>query len=113
MVFGAIKISSNTRKLFQQLGFGVVVCDISYNVFSEGVVSANAEALEAGHTKGVSIMTFSVNDSPFAGREGKFVTSRQLRERLYKETLRDVSLRVADGETTDSFKVAGRGASSR
>ena len=54
-------------------------------------------------------MTFSVNDSPFAGREGKFVTSRQLRERLYKETLRDVSLRVADGETTDSFKVAGRG----
>ena len=54
-------------------------------------------------------MTFSVNDSPFAGREGKFVPSRQLRERLYKETLRDVSLRVADGETTDSFKVAGRG----
>ncbi len=54
-------------------------------------------------------MTFSVNDSPFAGREGKFVTSRQLRERLYKETLKDVSLRVADGETTDTFKVAGRG----
>ncbi|MBR3423614.1 MAG: translational GTPase TypA [Clostridia bacterium] len=54
-------------------------------------------------------MTFSVNDSPFAGREGKFVTSRQLRERLYKETLRDVSLRVSDGDTTDSFKVAGRG----
>ncbi len=54
-------------------------------------------------------MTFSVNDSPFAGREGKFVTSRQLRERLYKETLRDVSLRVSDTENTDSFKVAGRG----
>ena len=54
-------------------------------------------------------MTFSVNDSPFAGREGKFVTSRQLRERLYKELLRDVSLRVSDGETTDCFKVAGRG----
>ena len=54
-------------------------------------------------------MTFSVNDSPFAGREGKFVTSRQLRERLYKELLRDVSLRVSDGDTTDSFKVAGRG----
>ncbi|MGM9653639.1 MAG: translational GTPase TypA [Eubacteriales bacterium] len=54
-------------------------------------------------------MTFSVNDSPFAGREGKFVTSRQIRERLYKETLKDVSLRVRDGETTDSFKVAGRG----
>jgi len=54
-------------------------------------------------------MTFSVNDSPFAGREGKFVTSRQIRERLYKETLKDVSLRVSDGDTTDSFKVAGRG----
>ena len=54
-------------------------------------------------------MTFSVNDSPFAGREGKYVTSRQLRERLYKELLRDVSLRVSDGETTDCFKVAGRG----
>ena len=54
-------------------------------------------------------MTFSVNDSPFAGREGKFVTSRQLRERLYKETMKDVSLRVEDGETTESFKVSGRG----
>ena len=55
-------------------------------------------------------MTFSVNDSPFAGREGKFVTSRQLRERLYRETLRDVSLRVSDVEgSTDSFNVAGRG----
>ncbi len=54
-------------------------------------------------------MTFSVNDSPFAGREGKFVTSRQLRDRLYKELLKDVSLRVEDGDTTDSFKVCGRG----
>ncbi len=54
-------------------------------------------------------MTFSVNDSPFAGKEGKFVTSRQLRDRLYREMLKDVSLRVSDGEHTDSFKVAGRG----
>ena len=54
-------------------------------------------------------MTFAVNTSPLAGREGKFVTSRQLRERLYRETMRDVSLRVSDGETTEEFKVAGRG----
>lgn len=54
-------------------------------------------------------MTFSVNDSPFAGREGKFVTSRQLRDRLFKEILRDVSLRVNETENTDSFRVAGRG----
>ena len=54
-------------------------------------------------------MTFAVNDSPFAGKEGKFVTSRQLRDRLYRELLKDVSLRVSDGETTDCFKVAGRG----
>ena len=54
-------------------------------------------------------MTFSVNNSPFAGREGKFVTSRQLRERLFKELLKDVSLRVSETDSTDSFKVAGRG----
>ena len=55
-------------------------------------------------------MTFSVNDSPFAGREGKFVTSRQLRDRLFRETMKDVSLRVTEVEnSTDSFNVAGRG----
>ena len=54
-------------------------------------------------------MTFAVNDSPLAGQEGKFVTSRQIRDRLYRELLKDVSLRVSDGDTTDSFKVAGRG----
>ena len=55
-------------------------------------------------------MTFSVNDSPYAGKDGKFVTSRQLRERLFRETLKDVSLRVTELEdSTDSFNVAGRG----
>ena len=54
-------------------------------------------------------MTFSVNDSPYAGREGKFVTSRQLRDRLYREMLRDVSLKVSDTDRDTAFNVAGRG----
>ena len=54
-------------------------------------------------------MTFSVNDSPSAGREGKFVTSRQLRDRLYREMLRDVSLKVSDTDRDTAFNVAGRG----
>lgn len=54
-------------------------------------------------------MTFSVNDSPFAGQEGKFVTSHQLRDRLMRELLRDVSLCVTETDSTDAFRVAGRG----
>ena len=54
-------------------------------------------------------MQFIVNDSPFAGQEGKFVTSRDIRERLFRELNTDVSLRVEETENTDSFKVSGRG----
>lgn len=54
-------------------------------------------------------MTFSVNNSPFAGKEGEFVTSRQIRSRLYRELETDVSLRVEDTQSTDAFKVSGRG----
>lgn len=54
-------------------------------------------------------MTFSVNNSPFAGKEGKFVTSRQIRDRLMKELLKDVSLRVEETENSDAMRVSGRG----
>jgi GTP-binding protein len=54
-------------------------------------------------------MTFSVNSSPFSGQEGKFVTSRQIRERLFKEVKTNVSLRVEETDSTDSFLVSGRG----
>ncbi|MBQ7339557.1 MAG: translational GTPase TypA [Clostridia bacterium] len=54
-------------------------------------------------------MTFSVNDSPFAGKEGKFVTTRHLRDRLFKEMLKDVSLRVEETDSADSYRVCGRG----
>ncbi len=54
-------------------------------------------------------MTFSVNDSPFAGKEGKWVTTRHLRDRLFRELLKDVSLRVEETDSADSFRVCGRG----
>lgn len=54
-------------------------------------------------------MNFSVNDSPFAGRVGKFLTSRQIKARLHRELQTDVGLRVEDTDSTDSFKVSGRG----
>ena len=83
----------------EELSIGDTICAVS-NPEPLEFVKVSAPTME---------MTFSVNDSPFAGKEGKFVTSRQIRDRLYKETLKDVSLRVSDGDTTDSFKVAGRG----
>jgi GTP-binding protein len=54
-------------------------------------------------------MTFQVNNSPFAGREGKFVTSRNIRDRLQRELIHNVALRVEDTDSPDRFKVSGRG----
>ena len=71
---------------------------------------SNPEALPFVKISEPSVeMTFMVNDSPFAGKEGKFVTSRHLRDRLYKEAIKDLSLKVTDGPTTESFFVSGRG----
>lgn len=70
----------------------------------------NVEALPALTVDEPTIsMTFQVNTSPFAGKEGQYVTSRQIRERLYRETLHNVALRVEDTEDPDKFKVSGRG----
>ncbi len=70
----------------------------------------NPEGIEFNEiSKPTVAMTFSVNDSPFAGKEGKFLTSRHLRTRLYKELNTDVGLEVRDTETTEAFKVIGRG----
>ena len=106
-------IDGLTRKPVTEASMGDIVCFSGAENITIG--DTIASPLDPAPLEFVKVseptleMTFSVNDSPFAGREGKFVTSRQIRERLYKETLKDVSLRVSDGETTDSFKVAGRG----
>jgi GTP-binding protein len=70
----------------------------------------NPEALEPIHVDEPTIaMQFMVNNSPFAGQDGKFVTSRHLRERLYKELLSNLALRVEETDSMDTFKVSGRG----
>ena len=83
----------------EDVTIGNTICDSS-NVQPIEFVSIDEPTVE---------MTFAVNDSPFAGREGKFVTSRQIRERLYKELLKDVALKVEDSTSSESFKVMGRG----
>ncbi len=102
-----------SRAQVQSATVGDIVCFSGVEELSIGdtlCVNGAVEPLEFVKVSEPTMeMTFSVNDSPFAGKEGKFVTSRQIRDRLYKETLKDVSLRVTDGDTTDSFKVAGRG----
>ncbi len=83
----------------EDINIGDTVC-VSENVEAVPFVKISEPTVE---------MIFSINDSPFAGKEGKFVTTRHLRERLYKELLKDVSLKVEDTDSADSFKVSGRG----
>jgi GTP-binding protein len=104
---------------------GLKRTDITETVLGDIVAVAGVEGITIGETitdaenpqplppividEPTIAMMFTVNNSPFAGREGTFVTSRNLRERLAKELLTNVSLRVEDMDTTDSFKVLGRG----
>ena len=68
------------------------------------------EALEALSVDEPTVsMTFQVNDSPFAGREGKYISSRNLKERLEQELIHNVALKVEQGDSPDKFKVSGRG----
>ncbi|MCE5394627.1 MAG: translational GTPase TypA [Acidithiobacillus sp.] len=115
------------RRILQVLGFeglkrvpwedGATVGDIvAVTGIEDPVIGATIAAPEAPESlpwkpidEPTLNMTFQVNTSPFAGREGKFVTSRQLRDRLYKELLTNVALRVEDTENPDVFLVSGRG----
>ena len=104
---GLVRVPVETAKM------GDIICFSGAGDISIGdtlTSTTNPEPLEFVKVSEPTVeMTFAVNTSPLAGKEGKFVTSRQLRERLYRELLKDVSLRVRDGDTTDEFIVSGRG----
>lgn len=107
------EIENLTRVSCENATVGDIVCVSGIENINIGNTLTSPTCVEALPFVNVSEptlqMEFMVNNSPFAGKEGKFVTSRNLRERLYKELLRDVSLRVEDGETKDAFIVSGRG----
>ena len=84
---------------FSDIQIGETLCDMN-NINPLPLIKVDEPTLQ---------MNFSVNDSPYAGQEGKFVTSRQLRKRLYDELEKNVSLKVEDTDSTDCFKVSGRG----
>lgn len=101
------------RVAVEQATVGDIVCVSGVEGVSIGDTLCDTSDLEPIEFPKISEpsveMTFRVNDSPFAGKEGKFVTSRHLRARLYKEAIKDVSLKVEDGETSECFTVRGRG----
>jgi GTP-binding protein len=101
------------RKNADEAGAGDIVALIGLDSvdISDSVCDfANPEALEPEDVEPPTLtMMFSVNDSPFCGKEGKYVTSRNLRERLFKELESNVALKVEESENKDSFKVSGRG----
>ena len=97
----------------ENMSMGDIVAVTGLEDLSIGDTVCAPEKVEALPSVNISeptvTMTFSVNDSPFAGKEGQYVTSRHLRARLYRELQTDMSLRVTDGETPDCFDVCGRG----
>ncbi|HEY4543196.1 MAG TPA: translational GTPase TypA [Tissierellaceae bacterium] len=101
------------RKEVEEAQMGSIIAISGIEDISIGDTICSVNNPEALPFKEVSqptlSMTFAVNDSPFAGQEGDFVTSRQLKNRLDKELLTDVSLKVEPTDTTDAFKVSGRG----
>ncbi len=107
------QIEGLVRQPVENASMGDIVCFSGAGEITIGdtlTLPANPQPLEFVKVSEPTMeMTFMVNNSPLAGKEGKFVTSRQLRDRLYRELLKDVSLRVSDGDTTDEFRVAGRG----
>ena len=96
-----------------EAGMGDIIAFVGIDDINIGETVADAENPEALPTISVDeptlSMMFSVNNSPFAGREGDYVTSRHLRDRLFKEVETNVSMRVEETDSPDSFKVSGRG----
>ena len=96
-----------------EAGMGDIIAFVGIDDINIGETVADAENPEALPTISIDeptlSMMFSVNNSPFAGREGDYVTSRHLRDRLFKEVETNVSMRVEETESPDSFKVSGRG----
>ncbi len=92
---------------------GDIVCFSGLEKINIGDTVCSPDKVEAHKfvkiTEPTVEMTFSVNDSPFAGKEGKWVTTRHIRDRLFRELLRDVSLRVEETDSADSYRVCGRG----
>lgn len=107
------QIDGLTRKQVQSATVGDIVCFSgieNINIGNTVCSILNPQPIEFVKISEPTVeMTFSVNDSPFAGKEGKFITTRQIRDRLFKETLKDVSLRVSESDNTDSFIISGRG----
>lgn len=101
------------RVEIKEVGYGDIVAIVGLDNVNIGDTIADPEQPEALPTINIDeptlSMIFSVNNSPFAGREGQFVTSRHLRDRLFREVQTNVSMRVSETDTPDSFEVAGRG----